>query len=71
MDGSLVAHEYYCNNASNKIEEYCAIDVLISYGVFLAVQKFRGIISDNQFKDCISWFEKWLLKEGNQLIIMN
>nr|BFD30964.1 ribonuclease H-like domain-containing protein [Pigmentibacter ruber] len=64
MDGSLVAEEYFCNHAAQKIEEYCAIDVLISYGVFLAIQKFRGILPEDQFKDCILWFERWLLKEG-------
>lgn len=64
MDGSRVAEEYYRNNENLKIEEYCAIDVLISYGVFLAIQKFRGILSDEKFKDCLLWFEKWLLKEG-------
>ncbi|BBH54269.1 hypothetical protein [Fluviispira sanaruensis] len=64
MDGSQVASEFYINNASDKIEEYCAIDVLISYGVFLAIQKFRGILSEDRFKECLIWFEKWLLKEG-------
>ena len=67
MDGSRVAEEYYRNNASIKIEEYCAIDVLISYGVFLAIQKFRGILSEDKFKDCLLWFEKWLLKDGKPL----
>ena len=67
MDGSLVAKEYYCNHSSSKIEEYCAIDVLISYGVFLSIQKFRGILSEEQFKDCILHFEKWLLKDGKPL----
>lgn len=67
MDGSRVAQEYYCNDAANKIEEYCAVDVLISYGVFLAIQKFRGVISETQFKDCVSWFERWLLKEGRPI----
>ena len=67
MDGSLVAEEYYCHDSSLKIEEYCAIDVLISYGVFLSIQKFRGILSDEQFKDCLLWFEKWLLKDGKPL----
>ncbi|WP_186648141.1 hypothetical protein [Fluviispira vulneris] len=64
MDGSQVASEFYINKASDKIEEYCAIDVLISYGVFLAIQKFRGILSEDRFKECLIWFEKWLLKEG-------
>ncbi|KAB8028559.1 hypothetical protein [Fluviispira multicolorata] len=64
MDGAKVAEEFYSNNASDKIEEYCAIDVLISYGVFLAIQKFRGILSEEQFKECLIWFENWLLKEG-------
>lgn len=64
MDGSLVANEYFCNHASARIEEYCAVDVLISYGVFLAIQKFRGVIEEKQFKECVIWFERWLLKEG-------
>ena len=67
MDGSLVAKEYYCNHSSSKIEEYCAIDVLISYGVFLSIQKLTRILSEEQFKDCILHFEKWLLKDGKPL----
>ncbi|APJ04731.1 ribonuclease H-like domain-containing protein [Silvanigrella aquatica] len=67
MDGSRVAEEYFQNHASVKIEEYCAVDVLISYGVLLAVQKFRGILSEDQFKECLIWFEQWLLKEGKPL----
>ncbi len=64
MEGSQVAAEYYVHNNSQKIEEYCAIDVLISYGVFLAVQKFRGLLDEESYKECIGWFEQWLCKEG-------
>lgn len=64
MDGSRVDYEYFCNHACSKIEEYCAIDVLISYGVFLAIQKFRGILSEEKFKELILWFEQYLLKEA-------
>ncbi len=64
MDGSKVAEKFYINNDFLKIEEYCAVDVLISYGVFLAIQKFRGILSEESYKECLLWFEAWLLKEG-------
>ena len=64
MSGSLVAKEYFINSASQKIEDYCAIDVLISYGVLLAIQKFRGIIDEYQFKDCLKRFEQYLKKDG-------
>lgn len=64
MDGSHVAHQYFNEKNSKIIEEYCAIDVLITYGVFLAVQKFRGILDAGQLSECLKWFETWLCKEG-------
>lgn len=64
MDGSLVAENYFHKNAWEKIEEYCAIDVLITYGVYLAVQKFRGILTETHFKECVSHFERFLMQEG-------
>ncbi len=67
MDGSCVAKEYYCLEGSDKIEEYCAIDVLISYAVLLVVQKFRGILDREKFKECVLWFENWLMKDGKSL----
>lgn len=64
MEGSLVAQEYFCNHASSKIQEYCAIDVLISYGVFLSIQKFRGILNDEKFKSHLLQFEEYLTREA-------
>lgn len=64
MDGAQVAVQYYKFDNSKLIEEYCAIDVLISYGVFLAVQKFRGVLTEEQFISCLVWFEQWLMKAG-------
>lgn len=64
MDGSYVAQQYFIANNNRIIEEYCAIDVLITYGVFLAVQKFRGILDATRLSECLKWFEAWLCKEG-------
>lgn len=64
MDGSLVADEYFVRQNWSQIEEYCAIDVLITYGVLLAVQKFRGVLDTEQFKDCLKQFERFLNQEG-------
>ena len=64
MDGRQVAAAYFQQEASNLIEEYCAIDVLITYGVFLAVQKFRGILNEESWVECRRWFYTWLQKEG-------
>ncbi len=64
MDGSQIAKQYFQEKNIQVIEEYCAIDVLITYGVLLAVQKFRGILNEIQFKECLQWFEQWLLKES-------
>ncbi len=64
MDGSRVAEEYFAHQNWKQIEEYCAVDVLITYGVLLAVQKFRGILDEAQFKDCLNHFEKFLTLEG-------
>lgn len=64
MDGSKVAEEYFENGAWNKIEEYCAVDVLITYGVYLAVEKFRALLSEDEFKEALLAFERFLLQEG-------
>lgn len=64
MDGSLVAKQYFDEKNTQIIEEYCAIDVLITYGVLLAVQKFRGILDETEFAECLKWFEQWLLKDS-------
>lgn len=64
MDGSRVAAEYYENRAWEKIEEYCAVDVLITYGVYLALQKFRGFLDAQQFRECTQQFLLFLNKEG-------
>ncbi len=64
MHGSKVANEYYNNNQWERIEEYCAVDVLITYGVFLAIQKFRGAITGSHFKECVEHFKRFLTQEG-------
>ena len=64
MDGSLVASCFYDEGRSEVIEEYCAVDVLITYGVLLAVQKFRGILSNDDFVAAREHFEKFLRHEG-------
>lgn len=64
MDGSLVADEFYRKKNFQQIEEYCAVDVLITYGVFLAIQKFRGILSESHFQECAREFHQFLVKEG-------
>ena len=64
MDGSKVAQAYYVDQQWAAIEEYCAIDVLITHGVLLAVQKFRGILPDEDFREAAAHFEKFLRQEG-------
>ena len=64
MDGSRVGESYYNVGASQLIEDYCAVDVLITYGVYLGVQRFRGILDPEQFADCARQFEKFLRSEG-------
>jgi 3'-5' exonuclease len=68
MDGSLVASSYYDEGAIAKIEEYCAVDVLITYGVYLAVQKFRGFIDSEEFDAARVHFEKFLRAEGRPAV---
>lgn len=63
MDGSRVAHAYYVERRWEAIEEYCAVDVLITYGVLLAVQKFRGVIDEAVFRDACAHFERFLRQE--------
>lgn len=65
MEGSKVNEEYYSNNKSELIEEYCSVDVLITYAVFLSVQKFRGLISDEKLKNIGQWFYEWLKRDNN------
>ena len=64
MDGSQVAEAFYQRGASQLIEDYCAVDVLITYGVYLGVQRFRGILDLEQFAECARQFEKFLRHEG-------
>lgn len=64
MDGSKVAEEYFEHKNWDKIEEYCAVDVLITYGLLLAVQKFRGVLVGEEFREAVSHFERFLLQEG-------
>jgi predicted PolB exonuclease-like 3'-5' exonuclease len=64
MHGSKVAEEYFQNNQWERIEEYCAVDVLITYGVFLSIQKFRGAIDASLFKECVEHFKRFLTQEG-------
>jgi predicted PolB exonuclease-like 3'-5' exonuclease len=64
MDGSRVAESYYADGATQLIEDYCAVDVLITYGVYLGVQRFRGILDQEHFADCARQFEKFLRHEG-------
>ena len=61
MDGSKVAEVYLRDNNSKDIEDYCAVDVLITYGVYLAVQKFRGIIDEEVFKEAKQAFYAFLV----------
>ena len=63
MDGSKVFYEYFEKNNSEKIEEYCAIDVLTTYSVYLAIQKSRGILDETKFTEIRKWFYDWLLLE--------
>jgi predicted PolB exonuclease-like 3'-5' exonuclease len=64
MDGSKVAEAYFADFAWQTIEDYCATDVLITYGVLLAVQKFRGVLSEPSFAAAVGDFQTFLLKEG-------
>lgn len=64
MDGSKVAEAYHQDHASQKIEDYCATDVLITYGVLLGLQKFRGVLSESSFAEAVAEFQSFLLKEG-------
>lgn len=64
MDGSRVAPEYFENHAWDKIEEYCAVDVLITYGLLLAIQKFRGLISESEMAEAATHFERFLTQDG-------
>lgn len=64
MDGSRVAQAYFEDLAWQTIEDYCATDVLITYGVLLALQKFRGILTEETFADAVGDFRTFLLKEG-------
>lgn len=64
MHGSKVAEEYFTNQQWERIEEYCAVDVLITYGVFLAMQKFRGALTAQHFAECVEHFKRFLTQEG-------
>lgn len=67
MDGSQVAEAFYERGASQLIEDYCAVDVLITYGVYLGVQRFRGILDLEQFADCARQFERFLRHESRPI----
>lgn len=64
MHGSQVARAFLAEGASQRIEDYCAVDVLVTYGVLLAVQKFRGVLDAALFAESVSEFQKFLLREG-------
>jgi predicted PolB exonuclease-like 3'-5' exonuclease len=64
MDGSQVADAYFGQAATQLIEDYCAVDVLITYGVYLGIQKFRGILDPAHFADCARHFERFLRHES-------
>lgn len=64
MEGSRVAETYYSLGATQLIEDYCAVDVLITYGVYLGVQRFRGILDPEHFADCARQFERFLRHES-------
>jgi predicted PolB exonuclease-like 3'-5' exonuclease len=64
MDGSKVAETYYALREWDSIEEYCAVDVLITYGVLLAVQKFRGVLPGPVFREATAHFERFLRQDG-------
>lgn len=64
MDGSRVAQAYFEDLAWQNIEDYCATDVLITYGVLLALQKFRGVLTAESFAGAVGDFRTFLLKEG-------
>lgn len=64
MDGSQVAKSYYELGATQLIEDYCAVDVLITYGVYLGVQRFRGFLDPEHFAECARQFEKFLRHEA-------
>lgn len=67
MDGAQVAEAYYSRGASQHIEDYCAVDVLITYGVYLGVQRFRGVLDPEHFSECSKQFEKFLRQDGRPL----
>jgi 3'-5' exonuclease len=64
MDGSLVAERFYRDGQIEMIEDYCAVDVLITYGVLLAVQKFRGVLELSDFLAARDHFEGFLRQES-------
>jgi predicted PolB exonuclease-like 3'-5' exonuclease len=64
MHGSKVAEHYFVHGEWQKIEEYCAVDVLITYGVFLGIQKFRGIIDAESFRECQASFRNFLMQDN-------
>ncbi len=64
MDGSRVAEVYFADKDAAKIEDYCAVDVLVTYGVLLGLQKFRGILDEKTFSQAVAQFRSFLLTEG-------
>jgi 3'-5' exonuclease len=68
MDGSKVAEEYFKNQNVRQIEDYCAVDVLITYGVFLAVAHFKGMISTSVFAEAGLHFQKFLEAENRPAV---
>jgi 3'-5' exonuclease len=67
MDGSKVAATYFVEKDATRIEDYCAVDVLVTYGVLLGIQKFRGILDEKSFHEAVSQFRNFLLTEGKPL----
>ena len=63
MDGGQVESLFYSQNKKEIIEEYCSIDVLITYATFLAIQKYRGLLSEDKYSKIKTWFHTWLLRD--------
>jgi predicted PolB exonuclease-like 3'-5' exonuclease len=64
MEGSKVAEVYFSERDAARIEDYCAVDVLVTYGVLLGIQKFRGILDEKSFSLAVSQFRTFLLTDG-------
>lgn len=63
MNGAEVQTEFFQEKNIQKIEDYCAVDVLITYGLFLNLQYFRGYIDEILYQECLKDFREFLLHE--------